>query len=577
MDTGYRVGGRYTLRTTIGTGGMGTVWGAHDEVLRRPVAIKEVTFPRGLPTAEQEMLCERTLREARAAAALNHPAVVRVFDVVEDDGRPWIVMELLEARSLADIVRLDGPLPPHTVAAIGLAVLGALQTAHDAGVLHRDVKPGNVLVGADGRTTLTDFGVARSPGESPLTSTGLLLGSPQYIAPERARGQACGPPSDLWSLGATLYAAVEGRAPFDQGDPLPTMTAIVSEPPQPMTFAGPLAPVLTGLLTKDPAERFDHARARRGLAAVAAAGPAAATPPPPSATQPTVPLPRGPLQPPPGSTAPRNTAPGSTAPGNTAPQGNPAPAAPPRRPVAALTRPVAALTRRIATLSRPVATRTRPMAALAARTAANPRRAALVGAAVVVAVVFGLLSYAIGTALLDRTPGGVAAVAPGGTARVAGLRLTTFEHPSGTFSVQVPEGWTKRQFENGRFRFYSADESQFVQVDTMATRSDSQRAVWEAAERFVANGGGDVTRYARVGDFGHARLAGHDALDWEWTFVHGRTGTPRHAVERGAIIDGVSYQLYLSGPEQDFARIRPLLDAVASSFRLTTEVAAPGG
>ncbi|HEV7824355.1 MAG TPA: serine/threonine-protein kinase [Mycobacteriales bacterium] len=282
------VGGRYTLLSTLGTGGMGTVWRGHDEILRRPVAVKEVTLPRGLPEQERDMLCERTLREARAAAALNHPAVIRVYDVVEDDGRPWIVMELLEARSLADIVHAEGPLDPRRVANIGLALLGALETAHTAGVLHRDVKPGNVLVGADGRTTLTDFGVARSPGESPLTSTGLLLGSPQYIAPERARGQAFGPVSDLWSLGATLYAAVEGRAPFDHGDPLPTMTAIVSDPPAPMTLAGPLAPVLTGLLTKEPAERFDHARTRAGLAAVLR------TPPP--VVHDTVPLVRPPVQ-----------------------------------------------------------------------------------------------------------------------------------------------------------------------------------------------------------------------------------------------------------------------------------------
>jgi hypothetical protein len=562
VDTGYRVGGRYTLRTEIGTGGMGTVWGGLDEVLRRPVAIKEVTFPRGLPTAERDMLCERTLREARAAAALNHPAVVRVFDVVEDDGRPWIVMELLDARSLADIVRLDGPLPPHTVATIGLAVLGALETAHAAGVLHRDVKPGNVLVGAEGRTTLTDFGVARSPGESPLTSTGLLLGSPQYIAPERARGQASGPASDLWSLGATLYAAVEGRAPFDQGDPLPTMTAIVSEPPQPMTLAGPLAAVLTGLLTKEPAERFDHARTRAGLAAVAAAG-AAATPaaeaaagagaaatPRRPATQPTAPLPRF------GPAAPARTRPVDQT------RANPRIRADPQSPGRA---PVSAAPAR----SGPVAQRVRR--AVPTMLAGVPRhRAALVGAAVAAAVLLGLLTYGIGTTVLGHTPGGTAAVRHSPAPVGSSVTLATFDHPSGTFSVEVPEGWTRREYEDGRFRFYNADETQFVQVDTMASRSGSQRAVWEAAERFVENGGGDVTRYARVGDFAPATLAGHDGLDWEWTFVHGRSGTPRHAIERGAIIDGVSYQLYVSGPEPDFALMRPLLDDIASSFRLTS-------
>jgi hypothetical protein len=422
-----------------------------------------------------------------------------------------------------------------------MAVLDALEVAHRAGVLHRDVKPGNVLVGADGRTTLTDFGVARSPGESPLTSTGLLLGSPQYIAPERARGQACGPPSDLWSLGATLYAAVEGRAPFDMGDPLPTMTAIVAEPPQPMTFAGPLTAVLTGLLDKDPDERFDHARARRGLAAVVAAGAPETAAAPVSTTQPTVPLPRGPLQPPPGYQAPRVTSPVTSTPA-------------PRK---ALTERVAALTRAVSAVTRSPAV-------------ASHRRTALIGAGVAAAVLLGLVGYGIGAALLDGTSGGTATVGHSASPVAAGVELTTFEHPSATFSVGVPAGWTKREFENGRFRFYNDDETQFLQVDTMATRSDSQQAIWEAAERFVANGGGGVTQYRRVGGFDAATLAGHDALDWEWAFVHGRSGTERHAIERGAIIDGVSYQLYLSGPERDFDRIRPLLEAVSSSLRLTS-------
>jgi hypothetical protein len=197
-------------------------------------------------------------------------------------------------------------------------------------------------------------------------------------------------------------------------------------------------------------------------------------------------------------------------------------------------------------------------------------RAALVGAAVAAAVLLGLLTYGIGTTVLGHTPGGTAAVRHSPSPVGSSVTLATFDHPSGTFSVEVPEGWTRREYEDGRFRFYNADETQFVQVDTMVSRSGSQRAVWEAAERFVENGGGDVTRYARVGDFAPATLAGHDGLDWEWTFVHGRSGTPRHAIERGAIIDGVSYQLYVSGPEPDFALMRPLLDDIASSFRLTS-------
>ena len=269
---GRTVGRRYTLRSSVGSGGMGTVWRAFDELLRREVAVKEVLLPPGIPAAERSVLCERTLREARAAAALNHPSVIRVYDVVNDGDRPWIVMELLDAASLADTLRDEGPLPYDRVAEVGLAVLGALEAAHRVGVLHRDVKPGNVLLGNDGRVTLTDFGVARSPNESPLTSTGLLLGSPQYIAPERARGRSFGPSSDLFSLGATLYTAVEGRPPFDRGDPLPTMTAVVVEPPDQMAFAGPMAPVLLGLLEKDPQQRWDTEKTRNALRTVLGGG-----------------------------------------------------------------------------------------------------------------------------------------------------------------------------------------------------------------------------------------------------------------------------------------------------------------
>ncbi|HLT12034.1 MAG TPA: serine/threonine-protein kinase, partial [Micromonosporaceae bacterium] len=194
---GTVVGGRYELRAAIGNGGMGTVWRASDSLLRREVAVKEVILPPTMPQSERDALCERTLREARAAAALSHPSVVQVYDVVTDGGRPWIVMELLEARSLADMVIDDGPLAARAVAKIGIAMLGALEVAHAAGVLHRDVKPANVLVCADGRCVLTDFGVARLPTESNLTTPGMVLGSPHFISPERAVGGAFGPPSDL--------------------------------------------------------------------------------------------------------------------------------------------------------------------------------------------------------------------------------------------------------------------------------------------------------------------------------------------------------------------------------------------
>ncbi len=262
---GTVIGKRYQLRAAIGNGGMGTVWQASDTLLHRDVAVKEVLLPPGMARGDRDAMCERTLREARAAAALSHPSVVQVFDVVTEGGRPWIVMELLHARSLADIIISDGPLAPRVVAKIGIALLGALEVAHAAGVLHRDVKPANVLICTDGRCVLTDFGVARVPAESNLTTPGMVLGSPHFISPERAVGSAFGPPSDLFSLGVSLYTAIEGRPPFDKGDPFETMRAVVEDQPAPPVRAGALSNVLYGLLEKDPARRWDVATARPAL------------------------------------------------------------------------------------------------------------------------------------------------------------------------------------------------------------------------------------------------------------------------------------------------------------------------
>ncbi|GAA3336063.1 hypothetical protein GCM10020358_06800 [Amorphoplanes nipponensis] len=282
---GTLIGGRYTLRAAVGHGGMGTVWRAADTLLRRDVAIKEVILPPGLAPSDRDSMYERTMREARAAAALQHPAVVQVYDVVHENGRPWIVMELLEARSLADMVIEDGPVNPRVVAKIGIALLGALEVAHAHGVLHRDVKPANVLICTDGRCVLTDFGVARMPTDVQLTTPGMVLGSPHFISPERAMGSDFGPPSDLFSLGVTLYTAIEGRPPFDKGDPIETMHAVVEDPPTPAVRAGSLTPVLMGLLEKDPARRFDVQTARTMLRQQLA-GPLASKAPPHMMTDP---------------------------------------------------------------------------------------------------------------------------------------------------------------------------------------------------------------------------------------------------------------------------------------------------
>ena len=265
--------GRYRLGEVLGRGGMGTVWRAHDEMLGRTVAVKELRFPSDVDEEEKRRLVTRTLREAKAIARVRSGGAITVYDVVEEDDRPWIVMELVEGRSLAEVIRKDGPLSPRRAAEVGLAVLDVLRAAHREGILHRDVKPSNVLIAdEDGRVVLTDFGIAKVEGDPSITSTGMLVGAPSYISPERARGRPPGPPSDLWSLGGLLFAAVEGRPPYDKGSALATLTAVMTEPLPPLRRAGALTEVITGLLEKDPEKRLDDAGARPLLERAAQCG-----------------------------------------------------------------------------------------------------------------------------------------------------------------------------------------------------------------------------------------------------------------------------------------------------------------
>ncbi|MGP3971667.1 protein kinase domain-containing protein [Streptomyces sp. 6N223] len=267
-ETGRLLAGRYRLADAVGRGGMGTVWRAHDEMLGRVVAVKELRLPGGVDDHERTRMITRTLREAKAIASIRNQGVVTVFDVVDEGSRPWIVMELIEGRSLADIIRNDGPMPPPRVAEIGLAVLDVLRAAHGAGILHRDVKPSNVLVAAeDGRVVLTDFGIAKVEGDPSITSTGMLVGAPSYISPERARGEVLGPPADMWSLGALLYCCVEGMPPYDEGSAIATLAAVMHDPVPPPRQAGALTEVITGLLDKEPANRLTEARTRELLLA----------------------------------------------------------------------------------------------------------------------------------------------------------------------------------------------------------------------------------------------------------------------------------------------------------------------
>ena len=314
------VAARYALKAPLGRGGMGVVWRAQDAVLGREVAVKEVVFPPTMPDEERRRAQARVLREARAAARLNHPSAVTLYDVVQDHGGTFIVMELVDAPTLADLVRADGPLPVRRVAEIAAQVAGALEAAHLAGIVHRDVKPGNVMVPARGPAKLADFGIASLQGDPQLTSTGLVIGSPAYMAPEQARGEESGPPVDFWALGATMFYAVEGEPPFDRGTSIATLAAVVNDEPRTPHRAGSLTPLITALLTKDPTARPSGPELRAELARQAAV-----PPDPPTQFLPaqgpgrTVPLPVGLVQPDP---APADEPPADPAPADE-PAGDP--------------------------------------------------------------------------------------------------------------------------------------------------------------------------------------------------------------------------------------------------------------
>ncbi|HEV8569356.1 MAG TPA: serine/threonine-protein kinase [Actinoplanes sp.] len=265
---GQLVTGRYRLQSVLGRGGMGLVWLAEDELLERPVALKQVIPSEPVSEQSAKSARLRAVSEARAAARVHHDGAVRIHDVVKDEGRPWIVMEMLSGRTLAETINAAGPLPVDQVTRIGLCLLDVLQATHRAGIVHRDVKPGNVHLCEDGRVVLTDFGIAFTTDDDSEPPTDTFAGSPAYVSPERFHGAKPEPASDMFSLGATLFTAVEGRAPFDKGDLYATLMAVVEAAPGPFLRAGPLRPVIEGLLAKDPDLRLSIDQARAALQAV---------------------------------------------------------------------------------------------------------------------------------------------------------------------------------------------------------------------------------------------------------------------------------------------------------------------
>ena len=527
------VDNRYRLVQPLGQGGMGRVWKARDEVLGRDVAIKELVPPPGLSAAERAEVRERAMREARAVARLNHPGVVRIHDVVSaGDGDPWIVTEYLPGGSLHDLLTRNGTLPVQRAAKIGLDLLEGLRATHAVGIVHRDIKPANVLFAEDGRAVLTDFGIATVPGDPFVTRSGLLLGSPAYLAPERARGGGkVGPEADLWSLGATLYAAVEGSPPFARATTMETLAALATEPVPEPRRAGPMAPVLKGLLHKDPAARMSAGEAQRLLGPIAA-GEAAATVPAfkPGRVSPTKKPPSTRLLPPPTR------------------QEKPRPALPPARP------------------SRPASS-------------GRGGRRLLVFTLVALGLLAAALAFDNRTAPEDgglptsspsRKPPASSAAAPAPTpSSVATPSPTGFVLPAGWqmqsdgtgFRVPVPNGWEFGRDDDGRAFWRDPRSGAFLLIDQRRDPQPDPVQDWLRNEAARKSGYRDYQRI-RIEEVSYW----DKAADWEFTYTS-RGGNRLHVLNRGFITaPDQAYSIYWSTPASQWDSWRDDLDVVFNGF-----------
>jgi len=568
---------------------MGVVWAAMDELLGREVAVKEVIPPPGLTAEQAELTRTRSMREARAAARIKSRSAVNVYDVVEEDGRPWIVMELLDARPLSELINTDGPLPPARVAEIGSQLLDALSAAHATGVLHRDVKPSNVMIESGGRVVLTDFGIAALDGDPALTTTGMLIGSPAYIAPERAHGEPASAASDLWSLGCTMFAALEGRPPFDRGGSMATLSAVISEEPLPAPSAGPLAPVLEGLLRKDPRQRLTAEDTGRALRASMTAPTAAMR----QQTRPVRPPMTG------GTTGVLPVLPVA------APVSADGP--PAQHPV-----PVPA----------PSATRVSapgdPRAAAPVRPPSRPRRGGSRAVlAALVAAVLALVAIVVAGVLLrdgggdgDQTagPDGQTSAEPSGsdpasTADPVGSEPTTdpaasepttdpaessaeptdnqptdnqptdsegSDLPDGFdlytdetgFALAVPTDWAVTK-EGPRTDFTEPGTGRFLRVDQTEDPQPDPVADWENQEASVSQ---RLPGYELI-TIEPADYRGYDAADWEFTWVPDG-GAPLHVLNRNLITGpDQAYALYWNTPEDQWQESLATFETFAETFQ----------
>ncbi|MEW2582564.1 serine/threonine-protein kinase [Streptomyces virginiae] len=532
---GAVLAGRYRLVEPIGRGGMGKVWRAHDELLHRTVAVKELTAGLYVTQADRDVMHARTQKEARAAARIQHPAVVTVHDVLEHDDRPWIVMEYIDGPSLADAAKAAGRIEPREAARIGLHVLGALRAAHAVGVLHRDVKPGNVLLAKDGRVLLTDFGIAAIEGDSSITRTGEIVGSIDYLAPERVTGGIPDPSSDLWSLGATLYTAVEARSPFRRTSPISSMQAVVNDEPPALRQAGVLGPVITSLLRKDPTERPSAEEAERMLLEAMEGRE-------PKAAQAYVPT---------RAVTSEELAPAQERPEEQAPQEEVAQTAPLLEPAVS------------GTVAAPVP---------ADRDGGWLKRAAVV--ALVAALlggggVFGILKYTAGSGdggqdRVASSTGGQSGDEgkPQAPAPPAGYKKVV--DPLAGFTLFVPEGWTRKA--NGDQIDYTPDDGKhFVRIaadptpdyrDPLAHLLDLETQVSKRTDykkvRLNQNTFRDSTR-AALWDFTYTEKQNHPG--------------PRRAKEQMYIApDGTEYAIYISSPVASWATTEQQFDVVLSGW-----------
>ena len=534
--TGALVGGRYRIDRVLGRGGMGVVWAAMDTLLERPVALKEIHLPPALDDNERRRLEARVLREARASARLSHPSVVAVYDVVDEGGRPFIVMELVKAPSLAELVGRRGPLPRRQVAEIGLALASALGVAHAAGIVHRDVKPANVLVPDHGPPRLTDFGIASITDDSGgTTTTQQLIGSPTYMSPEQAKNLPLTAATDRWSLGATLYYAVEGVPPFDRGEAIPTLTSILADEPRAPQRAGSLAPIILNLLAKEPGERPSDAQLAAALAEVggAPAGGHARI----MATTPTL-----------------------------APDEGPETAMAPPPNLAAAASP---------TLTHvPSGQRSVPPPT----PSGGPGRSkALLGTAVVLAgfVVAG------GLALLLRhhAPTTPASIAAAPAAPAPSTRPTSTTSPPTTLAPAVPANWVAYRDPSTGFTishppgwaitvsgtltdFRDPTTGAYLRVDHRSPPDPSPEADWRAFEpSFAAANPG----YRQI-QITPTTYEGYRAATWEYTY--GTGGASLHAVDLGFVVGNrYGFALNFQTPAADWDRMQPEFMAFQRSFR----------